>query len=210
MPSIDYKKANMNTLKKMSKLMNETGLLPENIDMRVGVTKQTLADAFVKGIETCNDIKRLDDVPEQVYEYYTSIVVATAPEGGENTGTTDGNDTPAGAGKATGRGAAKAPTAAEKKAAAAQTKKDNAAKKKAAATAEKAAKVPRITRAACMAGIVNDGTARTKKEMVEEMQKQYPGSSNDAPFWINAYCSLLIALGTMVDAGDGKFNYTGS
>ncbi|KKK72243.1 hypothetical protein LCGC14_2905800, partial [marine sediment metagenome] len=37
MPTIDYKKANMNTLKKLSKTLNETGLLPENIDMRMGV-----------------------------------------------------------------------------------------------------------------------------------------------------------------------------
>ena len=87
-----------------------------------------------------------------------------------------------------------------------KAKADAAAKKKAEADAKPKA-APRITRAACFAGIVTDGKVRTKKAMIEEMQKQYPGSKDDGPFWVNVYCSVLLALGLMVKQDDGNMPY---
>jgi len=158
---------------------------------------------------------------------------AGADTGAADAGATTGETTPPA--KATGRGAAKATTGKGKKATpakpktAAQKKKEKAAADKKAkadkaakakadkkAKADAAAKVkadkkakaaPRITRAACFAGIVTDGKVRTKKQMIEAMQKQYPGSKDDGPFWVNVYCSVLLALGLMDKKDDGTMPY---
>lgn len=195
MAVIDYKAANMNTLKKHCKALNESGLLPEPIEIRVGQKKQDLADAFVGGIEQCNDIGKLDDVPEEVYTYYTTIV---KPE--EAPATEPPAEAPA-ATPATGRGSKKAAPAKKAAAKKAPAKKAAAKKKEAAA--------PRVTRASVFAGIVQDGKARTKKELVEVMNKTYDGSDKDTPFWINVYTGLLLALGKMEKAEDGTLIYAG-
>ena len=201
MAVIDYKAINMNALKAKCKALNESGLLPEPIEIRVGLKKQDLADAFVAGIEQCNDIGKLDDVPEDVYTYYTGIV---KPGGEDTPGTTAAPaETPA---ATPGGGRGKAAPAAKKPAAKKPAAKKPAAKKPAA---PKAPAEPRVTRATVFAGIISDGTARTKKQLVDEMQAQYQGSEKEAAFWVNGYCSVLLALGKLTKEADGTLVYAG-
>lgn len=212
MAVIDYKAVNMNALKTQCKVLNESGLLPEPIEIRVGMKKQELADAFVKGIEQCNDIGKLDDVPEAVYTYYTGIVkpeepaTAAAAAAPATEGEAAAPATPP-AGK--GRGGKKAAPAA-KPAAKAPAKKAPA-KKAAPATPPPAAQeaADRLTRATAYAQIVSDGKGRTPKQIVEDMLKVYGSNEKQAVYWCNVYNGILLALGKMTKAEDGALTYTG-
>jgi hypothetical protein len=84
MAVIDLKAINMTDLRNFCTAFNATGLLPSPIEVRVGVRKEDMANAFVKGIETCNDIGKLDDLPDDVYTYYTTIVKPGTPQEGQN------------------------------------------------------------------------------------------------------------------------------
>jgi len=78
---IDYKNIKVKELQAICRALNETELLAEPIEVKpVGQKKQVLATAFVEAIHECNDMGELNDVPDEIYDYYLAIAV---PEEGD-------------------------------------------------------------------------------------------------------------------------------
>jgi hypothetical protein len=78
---IDYKNIKVKELQAICRALNETELLAEPIEVKpVGQKKQVLATAFVEAIHECNDMGELNNVPDEIYDYYLAIAV---PEEGD-------------------------------------------------------------------------------------------------------------------------------
>lgn len=188
-------------LKNHIKVLNESGLLEEGIVIRPGRKNVDLANEFIAGIERCNDIGKLDDVPEAVFTYYTTIVVPESKAGttAQTGATPPPQPPPAPVGR--GRGAAP-PTPPPVTTAGPET-----------TTAAPPPPPPppppvkRITRADVFAEIVKDGSPLTKADMEERMKTMYSGSGKDTGFWVNAYVRLCLSLGVMVKNEDKTFTY---
>lgn len=177
-------------LKVHIKTLNESGLLPEEIVVRPGRKNVDLAAEFVAGIEATNDIGKLDDVPEEVFTYYTSIVVPGKKK-----------ETPPAEPKTTGRGRGKAATPP------ADDKKKATGKK---ATAPPAPAAKKQTRADVFAAIVKGSKGNLDKAAIEEaMENQYEGSTKETSFWVSCYLRLCLSLGVMVKNDDKTYSWTG-
>lgn len=186
MAIIDEKAVNMNELKKQVKALNDSGLLPEKIAIKG--KKMELATAFVAGLEQCNELGRLDEVPEPVFDYYNIIVPPPADDAAATEETAPAAEqapaaAPAPATGRTTRGAAPAAKAPAAKA---------AAKPKAAAKAPAAAK--KATRADVFAELVTHKTPYTKEQLVEKMVAKYGGSEAEAAFQIGQMTRTVLAL----------------
>jgi len=181
--------------------LNACGLLPEPIVVKPGRKNVDLAAEFVAGIEATNDIGKLDDVPEAVFNYYTNIVVPTTKAAAAPA---PAAAAPAAAPAGRGRGKAKPAVTKEAAAAAVKTVKAQKAAAPAAAPAEK-----KMTRADVFASIVKNGDPLSKADMEDGMNSLYDGSSKDTSFWVSCYIRLCLALGVMTKNEDKTFTYTG-
>jgi len=222
MAQIDLKKVNMTALRNMANALNATKFLDTALVTRVGVKKADLAASFVKGIVECHEKGKLDDVPDEVYNYYLTIVppkedgddgeaqvpddgaVGASDEGGEAEEPTNEDVAPKAAPK--GRGTAKAPA----KEAAPKGRGTAKAKPKAPAKP----KVPRTTRSKVFADILM-GTKKkmlTKQEIVDALMNGYQGRAKgdaEAKFWTTAYLRLADDLGLIEAREDDKIKYIG-
>jgi hypothetical protein len=192
MAEINMKAVKGPELKVHIKTLNECGLLPEAIVVKPGRKNVDLASEFVAGIEATNDIGKLDAVPEEVFTYYTSIVV---PGDDKKEAPAAPATKPATAGR--GRGAAKAATPAA-------AKKTDTPPTPPAPPAEK-----KQTRADVFATIVKTGKPMTKAAIEEAMENDYNGSTKETGFWVSCYIRLSLSLGVMVKNEDKTYTYSG-
>jgi hypothetical protein len=171
------------------KTLNESGLLPENIVVKPGRKNVDLASEFVAGIEATNEIGKLDDVPEAVFDYYTSIVVPAKKAATPATPATKGR----------GRGKATTPATPAKP-----------ADKKKAATPPPPPAEKKQTRSDVFAAIVVGAKNTLTKAAIEErMENDYDGSTKETAFWVSSYLRLCLSLGVMVKNEDKTYSWAG-
>jgi hypothetical protein len=211
MAAIDTSKVKMPELKTHVAALNATGFLDAPISIRVGVKKDDLAAAFVKGIEECHSKKKLDDVPDAIYQYYCTIVppsgAGAANEDAGAAGDEGGTQTAPAAPKGRGK-KAQAPTAPPKERAPKAPKAPKQPK------APKPPKEPRVTRSKVFADLLV-GTKRklaTKEELADALNQQYSGRAKgeaEAKFWTTAFLRFAGDLGLLEAREDGKIKYIG-
>lgn len=89
MATINYSRVKVPELRKMIKALNAADLTKRPVATRGRLTRESMAEEFVKAIEECAGNNALDDVPEEVYNYYCSVMV---PDEDDNEETPDVNE----------------------------------------------------------------------------------------------------------------------